>query len=336
MSARILILLWLSLAASAGTAQPAGRAPPRDGCVPADIRVSEGLVTSADGTRLYYRKLGRGRPEVIYLHGGPGGTMYNGGCEIAALARRHSLVLYDQRGGGRSDLVDDASRLTWQHHVADLDAVRRHFGVRRVALIGLSWGSALAALYADAHPDNVSRLMLLGTMPIAKTPFDQVRDEAIARAGRPELFRIRRELQQQMRSAASDEDVVALCRRLQTEGALPYVLDPARRRTVTGCDYPADVIRNRQVVNRSTLQSLGDWDFRPVVARISMPMLVVEGAQSVVPLDLPAAWARTAPNARLLLVAGAGHEVGMDQPETLLSAARTFLAGRWPREAVRN
>lgn len=332
MSLRALVALLLALAADAGAARTA---PPNDGCVPADIPVTDGFITSDDGTRLYYRKLGRGRPEAVYLHGGPGGTIYNGGCEIAALARRHALVLYDQRGGGRSDLVADPKRLTWRDHVADLEALRRQFGVRRIALIGLSWGSALAALYADAHPANVSRLMLLGPMPIARTPFGQVREEAVAKAAGPERLRIRQDLQNRIRRAASDEEVVALCRRLQTEGALPYVLDPARRRTLTGCDYPADVIRNRALVNRYTLESLGDWDFRTVAARIRIPTLVVEGAQSVVPLDLPAAWARTAPDARLLLVGDAGHEVGMDQPEALLRAARIFLSGRWPREAIR-
>lgn len=274
---------------------------------------------------------------AIYLHGGPGATIYNGGCEIAPLARRYPIILYDQRGGGRSDLVADPQRLSWRHHVDDLDAVRSRFGVRRVALIGLSWGSALALLYADAHPDRVGRLLLIAPMPLAKTPFDRERNEAIERAAGAELLRARRALQQQLQSASSDDQVVALCRRIMTETPLPYLADPANahRRALTGCDYPAAVIRNRSVVARHTLASLGDWDFRPALARLRVPLLVVEGARTAVPLSSTRGWAAAAPRGRLLLIPDAGHEVGMDQPEALLAAARRFLRARYPRRGVR-
>ena len=309
--------------------------PPPDACVPAGIPVEQGHVTSSDGTRIYYRKLGRGRPVAVYLHGGPGGTIYNGGCEIAGLARHHPLVIYDQRGGGRSDLVSEADRLEVADHMSDLDAVRRHFGIRRVALIGLSWGSALAVYYADAYPQHVSRLMLLAPMPVAKTPFDRERWAAVESAAGPGVIETRRRLSQEMQAATSPEEVVSLCRRLLDEAPLPYLVDPARHRALTGCDFPAEVIRNRAVVSRHTLASMGDWDFRPAVARIRVPVLVVEGARSVVPLSSLRIWAATAPKGRLLLVPDAGHEVGMDQPEVLLAAARRFLDGSWPAGSLR-
>ena len=334
---RALIISLLCLASAAAAARPDADLPPHDACVPAGIPTEEGFVTSADGTRVYYRKLGRGTPVAIYLHGGPGGTIYNGGCEMAPLARRHALILYDQRGGGRSELVSDPRRLTWLHHVADLDAVRRRFGSRRVALIGLSWGSALALLYADAHPNHVARLLLVAPMPLAKTPFDRERNEAIERAAGADLLRARSALQQQMRSASTDDQVVTLCRRILTETPLPYLADPAnaQRRHLTGCDYPARVIRNRGIVARHTLDSLGDWDFRPALARVRAPVLIVEGALSAVPLSSPRGWAAAAPKGRLLLVPQAGHEVGMDQPESLLAAAESYLRGRSPRGALR-
>ena len=335
MVTRLLMPLVLALAAASATAQPGGAPPPPDGCIPAGIPVEQGFVTADDGVRLHYRKLGRGRPVAIYLHGGPGGSIYNGGCELAPLARHHAIVLYDQRGGGRSDLVSEAARLEVADHVADLDAVRRHFGARRIALIGLSWGSALATFYAAAHPENVSRLMLLGPMPIAKDPFDQQRWAAVASAAGPELMERRRRLSQEMQAANSPDEVAALCRRLQQEAPLPYSLDPARRRSPNACDYPAEVIRNRGTVNRHTIASMGDWDFRPMLARIAVPVLILEGTQTVVPLESPRLWAQSAPHGRLLLVPDAGHEVGMDQPERVLAAARVFLGGRWPGGASR-
>jgi proline iminopeptidase len=318
--------------ASAGS-QVAG--PQRDGCIPNDLPAEEGFITAADGARLYYRKLGRGRPVAIYLHGGPGGTMYNGGCEIAPLARHHPLILYDQRGGGRSDTVSEAARLELADHVADLEAIRRHFGLERVTLIGLSWGAGLAAAYADAHPTRVARLLLLSPMPVAKTPFADQRLAAVAEAAGAALMERRQQLSQQLQSATASDEVVALCRQLLSEAPLPYSLNPSRHRSPNGCDFPASVIRNRAVASRLTLQSLGDWDFRPALGRLGVPVLVVEGEKTVVPLASTRLWAASAPSGRLLLVANAGHEVGLDRPRALLRLADTFLRGAWPPGAER-
>ena len=331
----LLIGVALSLAAGSAAAGPAKSTQATDGCVPAGIAVEDGFITADDGVRIYYRKLGRGRPQAIYLHGGPGGSMYNGGCEIAALGRHLPIVLYDQRGGGRSELVSEPARLEAEDHVADLEAIRRHFGASRVALIGLSWGEALATYYTEVHPRRVSRLMLLGPMPVASVPFGPERWAAVNKAAGPDLLEKRRQLSQQMQTTSSSHEVVSLCRRLLKEASLPYLVDPARHRSPNGCDFPAEVIRNRANVARHTLASMGDWDFRPMLSRISVPVLVLEGARTVVPLSSPRLWAATAPRGRLLLVPDAGHEVGMDRPDVLLETARTFLGGRWPRGASR-
>lgn len=328
----MMIALGLTCAAALGSAAAAtSEQQAWDGCVPEGIAVEQGFARAPDGTRLFFIKLGRGAPGAIYLHGGPGGTIYNGGCEIAPLARRHGVVLYDQRGGGRSDLVSDPGKLTVRHHVEDLDAIRRHFGAERVSLIGLSWGAALAGFYADAHPRHVSRLLLLAPMPVAKTPFGAEREAAILKAAGAELLQKRRELNRRMLAASSPEETIALCRQILEETPLPYSVDPARhRRHLTGCDYPAEVIRNRSVVARSTLESMGDWDLRPMLRRLPVPALVIEGTQSKVPLNSVRAWAETAPLGRLMLIEDAGHEVGLDQPERVRELADAFLSGGLP------
>jgi len=112
--------------------------------------------------RLYYEQCGNpsGKPVVI-LHGGPGG-----GCG-PKMRRFHDpahyrIVLFDQRGAGRStphaDLVDNT---TW-HLVADIEALRRHLGIERWQAFGGSWGSTLALAYAQKHPDRVAELVLRG------------------------------------------------------------------------------------------------------------------------------------------------------------------------------
>lgn len=137
----------------------------------AQIKITEGYFPGADGVKLFYRKLGAGPRTVVFLHGGPGLGIGDGGSEMAVPARDRVLLMYDQRGSGRSQVVTDPRLLSVDHQVRDLESFRQHFGLERMTLIGLSWGAGLATLYTAAHPDRVERLLLLSPMPPAKTPY---------------------------------------------------------------------------------------------------------------------------------------------------------------------
>jgi proline iminopeptidase len=98
---------------------------------------------------------------ALFLHGGPGA-----GCEPYHRRffdpQRYRLVLFDQRGCGRSrphaDLTDNT---TW-HLVEDIEAIREHLGIGRWLVFGGSWGSTLALAYAETHPERVRGLVLRG------------------------------------------------------------------------------------------------------------------------------------------------------------------------------
>ncbi len=121
-----------------------------------------GLLKVDDRHTLYYEQCGnpRGKP-AVFLHGGPGG-----GCS-PKMRRFHDpekyrIVLFDQRGSGRStphaDLVDNT---TWDL-VADIEKLREKLGIDRWQVFGGSWGSTLALAYAEAHPQRVAELVLRG------------------------------------------------------------------------------------------------------------------------------------------------------------------------------
>ena len=121
-----------------------------------------GSLQVDDRHALYYEQCGNpdGKP-VVLLHGGPGG-----GCN-AKMRRFHDpakyrIVLFDQRGAGRStphaDLVDNT---TW-HLVSDIEALREKLGIERWQVFGGSWGSTLALAYAQKHPQRVTELVLRG------------------------------------------------------------------------------------------------------------------------------------------------------------------------------
>jgi proline iminopeptidase len=298
------------------------------------LQVTESSFTGADGVRLFYRRVGRGKSVAVFLHGGPGINMHDGDCYFEPLAQGRTIIMYDQRGGGRSELIRDPKLLTAEHHVRDLEALRQHFGLERMDIIGLSWGTGLAALYAAKHPERVRRMLLVGPMPVARIPYADTRraaiDAVIGTARRARLTEIR-----QLMPNASDTEVVALCRELYNISAQPYLLNPANweHETCERCDAPPASIRNRGVIAGATLDSLGDWDFRPILSKLRMPALVIEGAVTKVPLDSTRAWAESMPNARLLLIENAGHLFPVEQPVAFRRAANRFLRGGFPQRA---
>lgn len=126
-----------------------------------------GLLDVGDGHHLYYEEVGTrdGKP-AVYLHGGPGsGTTVNQRSNFDP--DRYRPVLFDQRAAGRSTPHASEEGVHWasitmDRHIADLEQLRRHLGIDRWLVFGVSWGSVLGATYAERHPDVVTELVLAG------------------------------------------------------------------------------------------------------------------------------------------------------------------------------
>ncbi len=130
------------------------------------------MMEVGDGHSIYVEQSGRqdGLP-VVVLHGGPGG-----GCSPAM--RRffdpeiYRIILFDQRGCGRSrPHASVADNTTW-HLVADIEKIRMELGVERWMVFGGSWGATLSLLYAQAHPDSVMALVLRGVFLSTRRELD--------------------------------------------------------------------------------------------------------------------------------------------------------------------
>lgn len=112
--------------------------------------------------RIYYEQVGNpsGKP-LFVLHGGPGA-----GCSPTmrryADPERFRIVLHDQRGAGRSLPFGEIRENTTQALVEDVERLRQHLRIKRMILLGGSWGSTLALAYAETYPDHVAGLVLRG------------------------------------------------------------------------------------------------------------------------------------------------------------------------------
>jgi proline iminopeptidase len=122
--------------------------------------------------QLYFEESGnpKGKP-ALFLHGGPG-------AGIEPKHRRffdpaaYRIVLFDQRGCGKSRPFASLDENTTWDLVRDIEKLRVHLGIDRWVVFGGSWGSALALAYAETHPDRVSALVLRGIFLLRKQEID--------------------------------------------------------------------------------------------------------------------------------------------------------------------
>lgn len=123
---------------------------------------NNGWLPVGDGHQLYYAEYGQpDAPAAVVLHGGPGS-----GCKPSMLEwfdlERQRVVLFDQRGAGRSLPHGETRHNTTADLVEDIERLRAHLAIPRWLVVGGSWGATLALCYAGLHPKALSGLILRG------------------------------------------------------------------------------------------------------------------------------------------------------------------------------
>lgn len=122
----------------------------------------KGYLRVSDGCQIYYHLYGnqKGKP-VLYLHGGPGAGTKPGDAKYFN-PRTYNVVLFDQRGAGKSrPFASTKANTTWKL-VDDITALLDHLGIKKVFLFGGSWGSTLALVYAIKNPKRITGMLLRG------------------------------------------------------------------------------------------------------------------------------------------------------------------------------
>jgi len=122
----------------------------------------EGMLSVSEIHTIHYEQVGNpnGKP-VVFLHGGPGGGIipdYRRYFDPMA----YRIVLFDQRGSGKSTPHASLEENTTWHLVEDIEKLRNHLGIESWQVFGGSWGSTLSLAYAITHPDRVRQLVLRG------------------------------------------------------------------------------------------------------------------------------------------------------------------------------
>jgi 2-succinyl-6-hydroxy-2,4-cyclohexadiene-1-carboxylate synthase len=271
-----------------------------------------------NGVHLNVETAGAG-PPLMLLHGFTGDAV-GWAPHVAHLARCYSVLSVDLLGHGRSDAPADSDRYRMERSTADLLAVLDRLGCSRASVLGYSMGGRLALSLTVTAPERVSALVLESASP-------GVRDPVMRRA----------------RSAQDDR----LADRIEREG-VPAFVDHWERLPIfaTQAGLPVEVRANLRATRlrqsahglANSLRGMGQGVQPPMhdhLPRLRIPTLLVVGALDAPYCALGAEMSRMIPEARLVIVPGAGHAVHLEQPEGFRRHVLEFLDGVTTGQAVR-
>jgi pimeloyl-ACP methyl ester carboxylesterase len=278
-------------------------------------------LTTADGRKLTYRRLGKG-PVLVCHPGGPGfSATYFG--DLAGLWERFTLVMLNPRGTGGSDRPRDRRGYQIDDYVRDVEEVRVHLGLERMLLLGHSHGGVVAQAYAAEHPGRVSKLVLASTLArFGPQQEAAMRAGADKRSGQPWYADAMAALEaEQEGTFENDRELGELVFR-----ELPLYF--ARYGPVEA-GY-LDTLRT-ETVNADTLQLFNKeifniFDLRDRLPRITAPTLVITGDDDFICGPLCAAEITGAVRgAREVIVGDSGHMVFIEQPRAFHDEVGDFL-----------
>ena len=290
------------------------------------VRARESRVP-VQGARLYCREVGRGAPMIV-LHGGPDFDISYLLPELDRLSDKFHLIYYDQRGRGRSADYVKPEDVTLESEMADLDAVREHFHLDKVALLGHSWGTVLALEYALRHAEHVSRLVLMDPAPASSADVNRFRKERVEKW--PVLMELRKAIADTTAYKEADPEAVVAYYRVHFKPALArpedyekLILRMQARFTEQGKD---GILKSRAVEDRlvnETWASPHGYDLHPKLKDLNIPTLVITGDHDFFPFAAEHI-AQAIPGARLVTLKDCGHFPYLECPAPLREQINTF------------
>ena len=131
-----------------------------------------GTLDVGDGHQVYWERIGtRGAKPAVFLHGGPGGTISPNHRRLFD-PKLYDVILFDQRGCGKSTPNASLEANTTWHLVADIERLREMAGFDKWLVFGGSWGSTLSLAYAETHPERVSELVVRGIYTLTRAELE--------------------------------------------------------------------------------------------------------------------------------------------------------------------
>ena len=295
--------------------------------------MEKGYITTADGVKLFYRKIGESPstviiPNAIWLYE-----------DFKYLSVDHTLIFYDLRNRGRSDKVIERRKLSGgiHHDVEDLETIRKHFGRDKVHLIGHSYLGLMVFLYATNYQEHVGRVVQIGPMqfnPATKYPKHLVANDETPVPDPKKM----EDLANLEASGYAKTNPKEYSKKWWSVVSTIYLTDPndTIKPISTIDEYPNEWAGNFQKhLTENIMPSIQSLDIqKEQIEKCKSPVLTIHGTRDrAAPYGAGREWSFVLPDARLFTIEEGGHLPWIEAPNIVFPAVRTFLNGEWPEGA---
>jgi pimeloyl-ACP methyl ester carboxylesterase len=266
---------------------------------------------------LHVKVMGQGYP-VALMHGGPGADLYTM-MSLKPCADQFTLVFYDHRCNGRSEGAEVTS-MTMENLTADADALRQALGFEKWAVLGHSFGGYVALEYALRYPRNLSHLLLVDTGGDSRWAQENAPKVLEQRGFRPEIVDLSRRF---LNGQIEPKEMFPALMKLGN-AYNPYTgLRQLPHMIITGLQTK---LRPEALIFAAS-HYLKGWTVMDRLGEIQAPTLVIAGREDFqFPPEHQEELAAGIPNARLVIIDRAGHNVHDEQPAEVQRLIREFLA----------
>jgi proline iminopeptidase len=286
----------------------------------------------ANGVLIYVESFGQGDPLMV-VHGGPGASHDYFLPYLLPLARHNRLVFIDERGSGKSEKLEDASKYSVAAMVEDLEAVRQVLGLGRVNLLGHSFGGVLAQAYAFKYQANLRRLVLCSTFHSTKAVNDVFRQmkEKMPRDLRKRIDKLEAaglygHGKDYEKNRYTNEYMIAAW----GEGYFPYLYQnrpDANYDPIKGGDMSWDLYREMWGSHGEFVVdgNLASVEYADRLKTITVPTLITVGDHDECDPSMARDMNALIPGSKLVVLPKSGHMTFVDQPGMFISTVEGFL-----------
>jgi len=282
-----------------------------------DPTITTGTIP-AKGATLFYKTKGTGDP-IVVLHGGPGFDHRQFLPFIWDLAVDHQVILFDQRGTGLSDGTVDSASINIDTFVDDIEAVRQHFGIERMNLLGHSWGGILAMYYALQHTNELRSLILCSTTASVDA-FDEMRTNYMGQRTTEDQAA----LQEIGNSEAFNNGDPEACEQFWRVWFRTYFHDRTQADRMD-LFFPPNTIQNCGAVAGFVLDSIGAFDLHDELNTITCPTLIMHGKADPMPAAFAERIHEHIPGSEIVLAPEVGHWFFVDGTKIFADSILEFL-----------
>lgn len=277
--------------------------------------LKQGLI-QVNGTQLFVKIVGTG-DTILVIHGGPGLSHQYLEPHLMPLAKTHTLIFYDQRSSGLSQLSTKPS-MNFATFAADIEGIRQHFHISKLHLLAHSWGSLVAATYLLNYPDHVASVIFSDPVPFNHTYARQSNEEAAKRETPADSIK-KAEI---IASDAFNKGEVAPVEELMMISFSLLFCDTANTHQLHPSLPPTYMVASLSMYG--FMQDMKDYDFFPKMKDIGIPALIIHGTCDISPLEADMQLKSCFTNCDVTIFENSGHFPFIEENKKFVKTVNKF------------